>query len=67
MVVCHRLFIESQAFTKFVGDYLDDEEYSALQMYMLDKPINQRARLFVGLGEFGRFDGTYEEGARAAV
>lgn len=38
MVVRHRLFIESQAFTKFVGDYLDDEEYSALQMYMLDNP-----------------------------
>jgi hypothetical protein len=37
MVVRHRLFIASQAFTKFVGDYLDDEEYSALQMYMLDK------------------------------
>jgi mRNA-degrading endonuclease RelE of RelBE toxin-antitoxin system len=34
--VRHRLFIESKVFTKFVGDYLDDEQYSALQLYMLD-------------------------------
>ncbi len=25
-------------FTKIVGDYLDDEEYSALQMHMLGHP-----------------------------
>jgi mRNA-degrading endonuclease RelE of RelBE toxin-antitoxin system len=36
--VRHRLFIESQTFTKFVGDYLDDEQYSALQFYMLEHP-----------------------------
>ena len=34
----HRLFIESQTFTRIVGDYLDDEQYSALQLYMLDHP-----------------------------
>lgn len=34
----HRLFIESRVFGKFVGDYLDDEQYSALQLYMLDHP-----------------------------
>ncbi len=34
----HRLFIESKVFTKFVADYLDDEQYSALQLYMLDHP-----------------------------
>lgn len=36
--VRHRLFIESRVFTKFVGDYLDDEQYSALQLYMLENP-----------------------------
>jgi mRNA-degrading endonuclease RelE of RelBE toxin-antitoxin system len=36
--VRHRLFIESRVFTKFVGHYLDDEQYSALQLYMLDHP-----------------------------
>jgi len=36
--VRHRLFIESRVFTKLVGDYLDDEQYSALQLYMLDHP-----------------------------
>ena len=34
----HRLFIESQAFSRFVGDYLDDEQYSALQLHMLEHP-----------------------------
>lgn len=34
----HRLFIESQVFTKFIGDYLNDDEYSALQHYMLEHP-----------------------------
>ena len=34
----HRLFIESRVFTKFVGDYLDDDEYSALQRHMLEHP-----------------------------
>lgn len=34
----HRLFIESHVFTKFVSDYLDDEQYSALQHYMLEHP-----------------------------
>ena len=36
--VRHRLFIESHVFTKFVSDYLDDEQYSALQRYMLEHP-----------------------------
>ena len=36
--VRHRLFIESKVFTKFVGAYLDDEQYSALQLYMLNHP-----------------------------
>ncbi len=34
----HRLFIESHVFTKHVGDYLDDEQYSALQVHMLEHP-----------------------------
>jgi len=38
LLVRHRLFIESQVFTKFIGDYLDDDEYSALQRYMLEHP-----------------------------
>jgi mRNA-degrading endonuclease RelE of RelBE toxin-antitoxin system len=36
--VRYRLFIESQTFTRIVGDYLDDEQYSALQLYMLEHP-----------------------------
>jgi len=36
--VRYRLFIESKVFTKFVGEHLDDEQYSALQLYMLDHP-----------------------------
>ena len=38
MHVRYRRFVESQVFTKYVGDFLDDDEYSALQMYMLDHP-----------------------------
>ena len=34
----NRLFIESQTFTRLVGDYLDDEQYSTLQSYMLEYP-----------------------------
>ncbi|MEL7022885.1 MAG: transcriptional regulator [Pseudomonadota bacterium] len=34
----YRLFIESHVFTKYVGDYLDDEQYSALQVHMLEHP-----------------------------
>ncbi len=36
--VRHRLFVESQIFTKFVSDHLDDEQYSALQHHMLEHP-----------------------------
>ena len=32
------LFVESHIFTKFVSDYLDDEQYSALQHHMLEHP-----------------------------
>ncbi len=34
----HRLFIESRIFTKLIGNYLDDDEYSALQQHLLSQP-----------------------------
>jgi mRNA-degrading endonuclease RelE of RelBE toxin-antitoxin system len=36
--VRHRLFIESRIFTKLIGNYLDDDEYSALQRHLLARP-----------------------------
>ena len=33
-----RVFIESPIFTKLVGDYLDDDEYSKLQTHLLKSP-----------------------------
>ena len=59
------MFIESQVFTKFVGDYLDDDEYSALQHHMLG--IRKQGQSFVGLEEFANSDGGHEEKARVAV
>lgn len=32
------IFIETSAFTKLLLDYLSDEEYRALQAYLLQKP-----------------------------
>lgn len=34
----HRVFIESRIFTKLIGDYLDDDEYLALQRHLLEQP-----------------------------
>lgn len=34
----HRLFVESLVFTKLLGGYLSDEEYSALQRHLLQQP-----------------------------
>ncbi len=34
----HRVFIESDLFTRLVGDYLDDDEYIALQRHLLEHP-----------------------------
>lgn len=34
----HRLFIESRIFTKLIGGYLDDDEYSMLQRHLLEQP-----------------------------
>ena len=34
----HRSFIESTAFSRTVNDYLSDDEYAALQKYLLDNP-----------------------------
>lgn len=65
LIVRYRLFIESQVFTKFVGDYLNDDEYLALQHYMLEHP--KQGLLFVVPGVFASFDGTCEERARVAV
>ena len=31
-------FIESSVFARYVGDYLTDEEYAALQWYLSDHP-----------------------------
>ncbi len=33
-----RVFIESPIFTKLIGDYLDDDEYSKLQTHLLRSP-----------------------------
>jgi len=33
-----RVFIESPIFTKLIGDYLDDDEYSKLQNHLLKSP-----------------------------
>ena len=32
------IFIETSAFTKLLTNYLNDEEYRALQVYLLQKP-----------------------------
>jgi len=33
-----RVFIESPIFSKLIGDYLDDDDYSRLQHYLLKSP-----------------------------
>jgi len=38
MRVRYRLFIESRIFTKLIGDYLEDGEYTALQRHLLKHP-----------------------------
>ncbi len=38
VVVRHRLFIESRVFTKLIGNYLSDDEYSELQEHLLSHP-----------------------------
>ena len=32
------IFIETSAFTKYLPDYLSDEDYHALQSYLMQKP-----------------------------
>jgi len=32
------IFIETNAFTKYLPDYLSDEDYQALQSYLMQKP-----------------------------
>jgi len=32
------IFIETNAFTKYLPDYLSDEDYRALQSYLMQKP-----------------------------
>jgi hypothetical protein len=41
-------FIETRLFTKLVGDYLSDSEYSALQRQLIDNP--ERGSLIRGSG-----------------
>jgi len=33
-----RVFIESPIFSKLIGDYLDDDDYSRLQRYLVKTP-----------------------------
>lgn len=34
----HRLFVESQIFTRLIGKYLDDDEYALLQRHLVIHP-----------------------------
>lgn len=34
----HRLFVESQIFTRLIGNYLDDDEYARLQRHLVNHP-----------------------------
>ncbi|MEO1247804.1 MAG: hypothetical protein AAFX56_19160 [Pseudomonadota bacterium] len=34
----YRAFIEPKLFTKLVGDYLDDDDYAALQQHLIGHP-----------------------------
>ncbi len=35
-------FVETKLFTKLVGDYLDDDEYAALQQVLIENPESGR-------------------------
>ncbi len=37
-MMTHHLFVESSVFTRLVDDYLNDDEYGALQQYLVEHP-----------------------------
>jgi len=58
-------FIEATAFTKYVYDYLTEDEYLGLQSFLLQNP--EQVRSFVALAESERSAGQLLVKVRAVV
>jgi hypothetical protein len=58
-------FIEAPTFTAMVADYLEDDEYRALQLFLAGDP--EAGDVMPGTGGFASCDGPLGAEARASV